>query len=53
MLKIDYFNYLLHFFAFDVVCITGTSNDDNKFCELSGCNVIRHDRTDRGGDIAF
>lgn len=56
--KVDYFNYLLHSLLFDIVCITKTwfnSHIDNKFCEISGYNVVRPNRnyTQRGDGIAF
>lgn len=52
-LKFDYFNYLLHFLVFDVVCITDDVN--NKFCKFSGYNVRHDDRTytERGDGNAF
>uniref|UniRef100_A0A1A9WPF3 Endonuclease/exonuclease/phosphatase domain-containing protein n=1 Tax=Glossina brevipalpis TaxID=37001 RepID=A0A1A9WPF3_9MUSC len=56
--KIDYFNCLLSALPIDIICITKTWFNPHinvRFCEISGFNVVRHDRTysTRGGDIAF
>uniref|UniRef100_A0A1A9WJW1 Endonuclease/exonuclease/phosphatase domain-containing protein n=1 Tax=Glossina brevipalpis TaxID=37001 RepID=A0A1A9WJW1_9MUSC len=56
--KIDYFNYLLCTLPIDIICITETwfkPHINDRFCEISGFDVVRHDRTcsSRGGGVAL